>query len=167
MWFKKGGWKHFCGFVLLFLFFYNTNFMNKITVNSMIFFQLKTKKWFIACKFFFFFLQNHPTSTHPVRRRDCFVGLSIFLVAVCRPSVNCVPRFTRLTGHPRCTLTSTDGGSRIHTVKSPTRHSPSELCTEPPACVPQRIYILLRTESTPLPRRLKLSCLSLLCLTEL
>ena len=82
MWFKKGGWKHFCGFVLLFLFFYNTNFMNKITVNSMIFFQLKTKKWFIACKFFFLLSTKSPYFHSPSKKKRLLCW-SIYIFSCC------------------------------------------------------------------------------------
>ena len=67
----------------LFVLLYNTNFMNKLTVYSIICYNLK--KFIDLPVQFFFNLQNHPTCHSGERLvnleggRECFVGLSILL----------------------------------------------------------------------------------------
>ena len=79
-WFKEEGVESFCRFVL-FVLIYNTN------LNSMFFFKLKIIHWLYSTDFLN--LQNHPSFLSEerlfnfVRRRECFVGLSILLVYAC------------------------------------------------------------------------------------
>ena len=83
-WFKEEGWKYLCRYLSLFVLLYNTKFINNLKFS----FILIKKKKLIYCPIFFD-LQNHPTFhseerlANLVRRRECFVGLSILCLCLC------------------------------------------------------------------------------------